>query len=149
KPQREKLLRLPIHQNPRGLFAYFDQIRSETVGAINVLDQSGKLIMGNCFLVLLQDSPFWLRAKDSKIIRGLLGDRKDQQAGCQQCDAKNHFAANEASMVGFRALKYHWRVILSEAKDVTYIGSITQCWLVLLITQRVLCLALCAAPGEH
>jgi hypothetical protein len=71
-----------------------------------------------------------MRAKDSQIIRGLLGDRKDRQAGCQQCDAKNHFAANEASMVGFRALKYHWPVILSEAKDLTYIGGITQCWLV-------------------
>jgi hypothetical protein len=47
-----------------------------------------------------------MRAKDSKIIRSLGRDRKDRQAGCQQCDAKNHFAANEASMVGFRALKY-------------------------------------------
>src|SRR6266513_220776 len=38
KAQREKLLRLPVHQNPRCLLIYFDQVGCESMCAINILD---------------------------------------------------------------------------------------------------------------
>src|SRR6266480_2720091 len=73
--QGEELLRLAVRQNPRALLIYRNQVRRETVSAINVINQSGELIMGNCFLIFFQHVPPGMSAKNSEVVRSVAGAR--------------------------------------------------------------------------
>jgi hypothetical protein len=90
KAQCEKLLRLPIHKNPRGFIINRNQIRSEPVRAINALNQSGKLIMGDCFLIIFQDRPLWMGAEDSQIVRGVAGREDERPLNGDNCQRYSH-----------------------------------------------------------
>ena len=91
KSQREEFLRLAVHQDPRGLLIYFDQIGSESVRAINVLYQAGKFIVSNRFLILLQHAPFRFAAENADVVRRMQGQRKNRQAKRENGQLPLHF----------------------------------------------------------
>ena len=70
-----ELLRIAVRQNPRALLIYRNQVRRETVGAINVINQSGELVTGNCLLIFSQHVPPGMSAKNSEIVRSVAGGR--------------------------------------------------------------------------
>ena len=73
--QDEELLRIAVRQNPRALLIYRNQVRRETVSAINVINQSGELIMGNCFLIFFQHVPPGTSTQNSEVVRSVAGGR--------------------------------------------------------------------------
>src|SRR5207249_10951489 len=77
--QGEGLLGIAVRQNPRALLIYRNQVRRETVSAINVINQSGELIVGNCSLVFFQHVPPGMRTQNSEIVRSVAGERQDRQ----------------------------------------------------------------------
>ncbi len=70
KSQCEKFLRLAVHQNPCGLLIYFEQIGSESVSAINVVDQMCELIVRDRFLVIFEHAPLRFAAENADVVRG-------------------------------------------------------------------------------
>ena len=83
EPQSEKALRLAVHQNSRRIGIYFNQIRSKSVGAINVVDQVCELITSNRFLVVFEHAPFRLAAEDADVVRGFQSSRNKQEQKCR------------------------------------------------------------------
>ena len=79
KPQREKFLRLTVHQNPRCFFVHLNQIGSESVSAINVLYQPAEFIVRNRSLILLQHVPSRIRAENAEIIPSATGGGKNRE----------------------------------------------------------------------
>ena len=77
KSQCEEFLRVPIHQNTRGLVAYFDQIGSESVRAVNVVDEVRELIVSNSFLIIFEDTPARFAPQKADVVRGIQSRRKD------------------------------------------------------------------------
>ena len=79
KSQREKFPRIAVHQYPRGFLIYFDQVGSESVSAINIVDQVCELVVRNCFLIILEDTPSRFAAENADVVGGMNNQRKEQQ----------------------------------------------------------------------
>ena len=79
KPQGEKFLRVPVHEDPRCVVFYFDQIGREPVSAVDIIDQVRELITRDCLLVMFENIPPRLVPKDANVLRGLETCCKDRR----------------------------------------------------------------------
>jgi len=71
-------------QEPLGLLIYFHQIGSESVSAIDVVDQVCELVVRDCFLIVFQDAPSRLAAENADVVRAKISKRQEQQTGREQ-----------------------------------------------------------------
>ena len=79
KPQGEKFLRVPVHEDPRCVVFYFDQIGREPVSAVDIINQVRELITRDCLLVMFENIPPRLVPKDANVLRGLETYCKDRR----------------------------------------------------------------------
>ena len=54
------------------------------MGAINVVNQMRKFIVGDCLLIVLEYAPVRMRAENSEILRGSASKHRRQKAERQQ-----------------------------------------------------------------
>ena len=78
KTQREEFLRITVYQHMSCFRAYFDQIGSESVSAINIVYQPVEFIVGNGFLIFLEHAPFRFAAEDADVFFRLKSRWKDR-----------------------------------------------------------------------
>src|SRR6266478_5499560 len=83
KSEREEFLRAAIHHKPGSLLVYFDQVGSESVSAVNAMNQPAEFIVGDCFLILLQHAPLRFAAEDAGVVGGLKSREKAQEQKCR------------------------------------------------------------------
>mgnify|MGYP003694464301 CR=1 FL=1 len=70
--KREELLRIAVRQNSRGLLVYRRSNPQRNRGCNKRrMNQSGELIVGNCFLIIFQHAPPRMCAKNSEIVRSV------------------------------------------------------------------------------
>src|SRR6266581_8098393 len=68
KPEREETLRGTVLQDARRVIVDLEQIVSETVRAINVIDEMRELVARDCLLVMLEHIPARLTAEDGDVV---------------------------------------------------------------------------------
>lgn len=61
------------------------------MSAINVVDEMGKLILRNGFLIMFQDAPLWFAAEKADVVRRMQGQRKNRQAKRENGKLPLHF----------------------------------------------------------
>jgi hypothetical protein len=85
-----------------GVVIDFDQIVSQAVRAINILNQTRELIVRDRFLIFLEHIPARTSAENPEILRRLTSRRQDRQEECEGEETSDHYG-NKASVVGFCA----------------------------------------------
>jgi hypothetical protein len=71
-------MRAAVYQNPGCVVFYFNQIRREPVGAVNVINKLRKLIVRDCLLVVFENFPSRLVPEDTIVFSRL-------EACCKDC----------------------------------------------------------------
>ena len=79
KRRVKNFLRTAVHEDPRLVVFYFDQIGREPVSAVDIIDQVREFIMRDCVLVMFEDIPPRLVPKDAKVLRSLKACCKDRR----------------------------------------------------------------------
>jgi hypothetical protein len=78
--QSENVMRLAIGQNLRGIMVDLDQVRAETVGAINIVDEMREFVASNGALIILKHVPFRFASEDPEVVGGMAEPGEDRPA---------------------------------------------------------------------
>ena len=79
KTQSENVVRFAVGKNLRGVIVDLDQVRRDSVCAIDVVDQMREFVVSNGFLIMLEHLPLWFAAENSEVVRAMQRQRKEQQ----------------------------------------------------------------------